>query len=160
LASSGTRLPGEEITGQSLGSAALTTHLQNAENDETKGDVVNAMKEYQTVLDSQPSQVQALTGEGWLLAETGEPSLLQRGLTMLVSAENVQADYAPAHLYRGLALLSEDDYSDSVPELQWYLANHPDPQLVSTVRTALSRAKTGQAAASGAGTGQSGQSGR
>jgi hypothetical protein len=49
-------------------------------------------------------------------------------------------------VYRGLALLSEDDYTDSVPELQWYLAHNPDPQVAPEVRTELKTAEAGAAA--------------
>ena len=152
-ASSGTRLPGEEITGQSLGPEQLAAALQSAQTDESRNDVADAIKQYQKVLASQPDQVQALTGEGWLLAGTGQPALLQQGLGLLQHAEKAQPDYAPAHIYRGLALLSERDYGDSVPELQWYLAHDPDPQLVPQVKTALSQAEAGEAAARSAGGG-------
>lgn len=140
-ASSGTRLPGQTITGQALGAQAEAAALQTAQTDENKNDIVDAVKQYQKVIASDPKQVQALSGEGWLLAETGQPDLLKQGLGLLVEAEQVQPDYPAAHLYRGLALLGEADYSDSVPELQWYLAHNPDPQLAPQVQSALAQAK-------------------
>lgn len=146
-ASSGTRLPGQEITGQSLGATSVAADLQNAENAQAKNDVPGAVKEYQKVLLAEPDQVQALTGEGWLLAETGQPSLLQQGLGLLARAEKVQPGYAPAHVYRGIALLGERNYAGSIPELEWYLGHSPDPQLVSSVQRALAQAKSGAAAA-------------
>lgn len=147
VASSGTRLPGQEITGQSLGSEAVLTDLQAAQTDEQKGDAVGAIKLYQKVLASDRNQVEALSGEGWLLAQTGQPGLLKQGLSLLVAAERAQPGYQPAHVYRGLALLAEGDYSDSVPELQWYLDHGPDPQLEAGVRKALAQAQAGKAAA-------------
>ena len=99
------------------------------------------MKDYQSVLDVVPDQVEALTGEGWLLAETQQPSLLEQGISMLRSAETADPDYPPAHVYRGIALLSEDDYADAIPELQWYLAHGPDPGLAPKVRAALVQAE-------------------
>jgi hypothetical protein len=69
---------------------------------------------------------------------------------MLVNAEQVQAGYAPAHVYRGLALLAEGDYSGSIPELQWYLGHSPAAPLVAPVKKALTEAQVGQAAASAA----------
>ena len=140
-ASSGTRLPGQTITGQALGTQAEAATLAAAHTDEGRNDVVGAIKEYQKVLNSDPKQVEALCGEGWLLAETGQPSLLQQGLSLLARAEQYQPDYPAAHLYRGLALLGESDYTDSVPELQWYLAHHPDPQLTPQVQKALAQAQ-------------------
>lgn len=142
VASSATRLPGQEITGQALGSEQVAAQLLAAQRAVSKGDDVTALKDYQKVLSSQPDQPEALTGEGWLLAQTQQPALLNQGLGMLASAERVAPDYSPAHLYRGIALLSEDDYAGAIPELQWYLDHSPDPQLVSKVRQALQVAQS------------------
>lgn len=140
--SSATRLPGQEITGKALGSEQVASELQTAQKSLSKGDDVGALKAYQKILASQPDQPEALTGEGWLLAQTQQPSLLQQGLGMLAKAERAAPDYAPAHLYRGIALLSEDDYGDAIPELQWYLGHSPEPQLVPSVRQALQQAQS------------------
>ena len=141
IESSATRLPGQEITGQALGSEQVASQLLAAQKAISKGDDVSALKDYQKVLSSQPGQPEALTGEGWLLAQTQQPSLLNQGLGMLARAEQAAPDYAPAHLYRGIALLSEDDYSDAISELQWYLGHSPDPQLAPKVRQALQAAQ-------------------
>jgi hypothetical protein len=148
VASSATRLPGQEITGQALGSEAETQLLQKAQQATDRDDDVSAIKDYQKVLAADPNQAEALTGEGWLLAQTQQPALLQQGLTMLLTAEKSSPTYAPAHVYRGITLLSEGDYSDAIPELKWYLAHSPDPQLAPRVRTALQQAEAAEAAAS------------
>ncbi len=137
VASSATRLPGEEVTGAVLGPEALAQSLQHAQQAADRGDDLTAVKDYQKILDSDPNQIEALTGEGWLLAQTEQPSILQQGLTMLQQAERVDPTYSPAHVYRGIALLSEGDYTSSIPELKWYLAHSPDPQLAPRVRAAL-----------------------
>jgi tetratricopeptide (TPR) repeat protein len=142
VASSATRLPGQEITGKVLGSQAVAQQLAKAAQAEGKGDQISAVKDYQSILSSDPNQPEALTGEGWLLAQTQQPALLRQGLAMLSSAEKAAPEYAPAHVYRGIALLSEGDYSGSVPELQWYLNHSPDPQLAPRVRQALQDAQT------------------
>jgi len=142
-ASSTARLPGQTITGASLGSESIAQDLQRAQSDASKGDAVSALKEYQTVLQADPTEVDALTAEGWLLVQTQQPSLLQQGVGLLGSAERDDPDYAPSHLYRGIALLYEDDYADAAPELQWYLAHNPDPTLVAQVRHDLQQAETG-----------------
>ena len=134
----------------------IESDLNQADNDLAKGNVVGAIKEYQKILSSDPTEPEALTGEGWTLASTGDPTLLQQGLKLLASAEQSNPTYAPAHVYRGLALLSEDDYADSVPELKWYLAHSPDPQLVSKVRTELQQAEVGAAAEAKASAGSTG----
>lgn len=160
VASSGTRLPGQSITGQALPAEVVAAHLQAAASDAQKGDAFSALKEYESVLQAEPNQVDALTGMGWLLAQTGQPSLLQKGLGQLSAAERADPSYALAHLYRGMALLGEGDYGASVPELQWYLDHGPDPQLTANVRQALAKAQAGLAAGSGAaGAGAAGSSG-
>lgn len=147
--SAGTRLPGEEITGAALGSEQIEADLDAAEADEQKSppDVTGAIQQYQKVLASEPTQVEALTGEGWLLVQTGQPSLVQNGLSMLRTAETTEPTYAPAHVYRGIGLVAEGDYSDSIPELQWYLAHDPDPSLVTSVKKELAEAQAAVAAA-------------
>lgn len=146
VASSATRLPGEEITGKALGSQAVVQELGKAAKAESSGDQLSAVKDYQAILNSDPNQPEALTGEGWLLAQTQQPALLKQGLGMLGTAEKVAPEYSPAHVYRGIALLSEGDYAGAVPELQWYLDHNPDPQLAPRVRQALqeAQAKAGQ----------------
>jgi Tfp pilus assembly protein PilF len=146
VASSATRLPGQEVTGQATGSVAVAQSLQAAQQAVDRGDAVTALKDYQKVLNGDPNQPQALTGEGWLLAQTQQPALLQQGLQMLTAAERAAPTYAPAHVYRGIALLSEADYSGAIPELRWYLAHDPDPQLAPRVRAALQQAEASAAA--------------
>ncbi|MGH3420600.1 MAG: tetratricopeptide repeat protein [Streptosporangiaceae bacterium] len=149
VASSATRLPGEEITGQTLAPQAEARDLQQAQVAASKGDDVTALEDYQQVLAIAPDEPEALTGEGWILAQTGQPSLLKQGLTMLAKAEKVDPGYPPAHVYRGIALLSEADYSGAVPELEWYLAHNPDPTLAPRVRQALSEAQAQAARSAG-----------
>jgi tetratricopeptide (TPR) repeat protein len=147
VASTSTRLAGETITGQALGPEVIESDLATAANDANKNNILGAVKEYQKILASDPTEPDALTGEGWLLAQSGQPSLLQQGLQLLALAEQYDPTYAPAHVYRGLALLVEDDYQDSIPELKWYLAHSPEPQLVPSVNAALQKAEAGAAAA-------------
>jgi tetratricopeptide (TPR) repeat protein len=141
VASSATRLPGQEITGVALGPQALAQSLQQAQQAADRGDDLTAVKDYQKILDRDPNQPAALSGEGWLLAQTQQPSLLKQGLTMLQHAEQADPTYAPAHVYRGISLLSEDDYTDAIPELKWYLAHNPDPQVAPQIRAALQQAE-------------------
>jgi tetratricopeptide (TPR) repeat protein len=141
IASSTNRLPGEEISGQALAPEVLAQSLQQAQQAAEKGDDLTAVKDYQKILDREPNQPEALTGEGWLLAQTQQPTLLKEGIGMLVGAEQAAPTYAPAHLYRGIALLSEDDYSDAIPELKWYLAHNPDPTLTPRITQALQQAE-------------------
>ena len=150
--SSTTRLAGEPISGQTLGPQVVLADLQQARTYESKGDVLDAVKAYQKVLSADPKQVDALTEEGWLLVETGQPGLLQHGLELLATAEAADPSFSDAHLYRGLGLLSERDYSDAVPELEWYLSHDPDPQVSAQVRDAVAQAESAIAASHSAAT--------
>jgi cytochrome c-type biogenesis protein CcmH len=143
--SSNTRLPGQTITGQALGSEAIAQDMQTAQAYAAKGNAVAAIQEYQKILETDPNQVDALTGEGWLLVQTAEPSLLQQGIQLLATAEKADPSYAPAHLYRGVAFLGEADYSAAIPELQWYLGHQPDPSIASQVRQELQAAEASAA---------------
>lgn len=145
MASSGARLPGQVITGEAP-RQAVAQSLAKAQQAVERGDDITALKDYQQVLDAIPDQPEALAGKGWILAQTQQPDLLGQAVTILLSAERADPSYAPAHLYRGIALFSQGNYSAAVPELQWYLAHQPDPQLATKVRLALQRAQT-QAAA-------------
>lgn len=147
------RAPGQTITGLAFGPGVEASYLKTAQADQAKGDDVDALKAYQQVLASDPNQVQALTGEGWLLAETQQPTLLAQGISLLTRAEQVDPSYGPAHIYRGIAYLSEGDYQASIPELKWYLAHDPDPTLVAKVKAALSQAEAAVAAARATGQG-------
>ncbi len=143
----GTRLPGEEVSGKTLTGPQVSAELLAANTDESKGNIVAAVGEYQKVLNVDQTNVEALCGEGWLLAQTGQPALLDKGLAMLVNAEKVDPAYGPAHLYRGIALLGEGDYTDAIPELEWYLGHQPEASLKAEVSQALAKAKAEQAAA-------------
>jgi tetratricopeptide (TPR) repeat protein len=142
-----THLPAN--AGQPLSAQALAADLQKAQQDTSRGNALAAIKDYQKILASDPNQPEALTGEGWLLAQFGEPSFLAQGIQLLTAAEQSDPTYAPAHVYRGLAYDSEDDYGDAIPELQWYLAHSPDPQLAPRVRTLLAQAQAKVAPAKG-----------
>ena len=141
VASSGTRVPGETITGQPVGQEAVAQLLLQAQTSIDRGDPVAAVQDYQKILSQQPRQPQALTEEGWLLAQTQQPALLSKGLKMLGEAEAVDPTYALAHVYRGIAFLSEGNRAAAIPELQYYLAHHPDPKLAPKVRAALAQAQ-------------------
>src|SRR5207248_1190234 len=54
VASSATRLPGQEVTGQAVGSVAMAQSLQAAQQAVDRGDALTAVKDYQKVLDIDP----------------------------------------------------------------------------------------------------------
>jgi hypothetical protein len=140
-ASSGSRLPSGVATGAAVGTERQAQLLDDAQRASQQGNNVKALEDYEAVLRTNPNDVDALTDEGWILARTQEPQLLSQGISLLGRAEHDDPTYPPAHVYRGVAYLSEDDYADAVPELTWYLAHDPDPDLVTGVRTALASAQ-------------------
>jgi cytochrome c-type biogenesis protein CcmH len=136
--------PSRASNRQATLSAAEESQLLQAGAQATgKGDALSAIKDYQHVLASDPTNAEALSAEGWLLVQTGEEPVVQQGLAMLASAEKAQPTYPPAHLYRGLALLAQGQYAPAAAELRWYLAHSPAPQLVTQVRKALADAQAG-----------------
>jgi hypothetical protein len=140
-ASSSHRSAGETITGENVGASSVTQLLQQANAAEVKGDSLTELKDTRAILAKDPTQPEALTLEGWVLAQTQQPKLLAQGIGFLRLAEEVDPGLAQAHAYRGIALLSQGDDRDAIPELQWYLDHKPDPAVVPNFRAALAKAE-------------------
>ncbi len=140
-AATSNRSPGETITGAQPNQSDIAKLLDGAARATANGDPVTALKDYRQVLQADPQQVQALTGEGWLLAQTQQQALVNRGLALLQAAEQVAPTYAPAHLFRGVTLQLEGDDRTAIQELQYYLAHGPDPSLTAKVQQALVQAE-------------------
>jgi hypothetical protein len=141
VASSSHREAGEEITGQGVGVSQETKLLLQAQQAADRGDPVTELRDARAILATDPTQPQALTMEGWLLAQTQQPKLLAQGIGLLALAEQVDPSFAEPHAYRGIAFLSEGDNRDAIPELKWYLAHKPDPKLAPKIRAALAKAQ-------------------
>ncbi|MCL2393692.1 MAG: hypothetical protein FWC87_03300 [Acidimicrobiaceae bacterium] len=146
VASSSQRQAGETISGQQVGATQPTNSSETklllaAQKAADRGDNVTELKDAQAVLVSDPTQPQALTMEGWLLAQTGQKALVAKGVGLLTLAERIDPGFAEPHVYRGIALLSEGENRSAVPELRWYLAHRPDPKLAPKVRAALAKAE-------------------
>lgn len=130
-------LPGETITGSQANEEA--DELIQAEKLVTDGNPVGALKLYNKVLAADPSQPEALTSKGWILAQAG---LTSEALNDFAQAEAADPAYSDVHVYRGIVLLEgKDDPSGALAEFRYYLRHHPDPQLLSMVRKAMARAE-------------------
>lgn len=93
---------------------------------------------YQQVLRADPDEPIALSSEGWLYTQTGWVAL---GLSSLAQAEKADPQYAPPHLYRGLALLDDARQPKAaLTELAWYLSHGPAKAEVPVARQALAQA--------------------
>ncbi len=143
VSASGTRVPGQTISGAAVGPEAVDQRLLAAQKATARGDGVSAIKDYEAILKTDPNQLQALTGEGWILAQTRQPDLLAQGIGLLTRALVDQPGFELARLYRGIALIAAGQQARAVPDLRYYLAHGPDPTLVAKVRQALTQAERG-----------------
>lgn len=143
----GTRLPGQTVSGTAIGAEKIAQLLGRAQKAAAKGDAIAALKDCRTILNETPNQPQALAEEGWLLAQTSQPSLEAQGLGDLTRAVALAPGDSTAHLYRGIVLLDLGRRADAVTDLQWYLAHNPDPQVKSKVEQALAQVTTPAAGA-------------
>ena len=121
---SGTRLPGQTVSGAPVGPAKLAQLLLQAQKAAAAGDAVTALKDCRTILSEDPNQAQALAEEGWVLAQTQQPALQTQGLGDLTRAVALDPADKTAHLYRGIVLLDVGRKAEAVTDLQWY----PRPQ--------------------------------
>jgi cytochrome c-type biogenesis protein CcmH len=129
------RLPGSTATGGPEGASA---ELQQA-SALAATDPAAALAVYDAVLSIQPDQPEALTDEGWIYAQGG---FVDQAMAKLGKAEEVDPAYAPAHFYRALVLLDdENDPGPAVAELKWFLAHGPAPALVAAAKAALAVAE-------------------
>lgn len=141
--SAGNRLPTQTITGSAP--AALGNDLVDAQAALAKGDALQALKLFQTVLAAQPDEPEALAYSGWIVANTGaasnQPSLVNDGIASIQSAVRADPSYPDAHLLLGLARLGSGDPAGAVTELRRYLALHPPPQVARAANAALAKAE-------------------
>ena len=127
-----TRLPGQTATGSiSLSqSQQIEETLAQAASLENQGELGQAAKLYQSVLDTHPENEVAMAQLGWLEYETGRQgssaSLISDGRARLNRAVGLDpTDYA-AHLYLGTVLLQQDgDAADAVVQYGQFLSDGP-----------------------------------
>ncbi len=131
------RLSGQTITGQTLGAQAVSQLLVQGQQAAAKNPV-QALKDFNRVLAVYPDQPQALTDEGWVLAQGG---LLSQARVFLEHAEQSDPGYALPHAYLGIVLGDQGDYQGAVDQLQYFLGHSPEPALVAQARAALAVAQ-------------------
>ena len=110
-----------------------------------RGDLLEAVQFVDWVLESRPDDPDALAGRGWMLARSGDPELLARGLDYLGAALDADPANPAALAYRAFALWQQGDPAAARADLAAFdaLPNRP-PELVRLIedqdlRTALSR---------------------
>lgn len=140
-AGTGVRLPGQTITGNTTGVAAIDQELIAAQKAVESGDPVAAAKDYQKVLAVDATNPSALTGEGAILVETDRATLVGRGVVMLAEAESADPSYGPAYAYLGRGLVLLGDYARAVKQLETFIADDRSSALVPQARKLLAYAK-------------------
>jgi tetratricopeptide (TPR) repeat protein len=168
-ATSGSRLPGQTVTGNSnlrpstttaaAGAAAAETslaqQLSRAGQLVTEQKVADALRAYDQILKDNPNQPEALANSGWLIAQAGMASnpvrqdLVDTALARIRTAEQAAPSYPDPHFFRGFLLLrAKNDGPGAVTELRTYLGmvDPSSPQYPAVTRLlnqALAAAGTG-----------------
>jgi tetratricopeptide (TPR) repeat protein len=146
FALAGGRNPGDPATGSVPETPA--ERLALAHQLESQGQAVEALKLYDTVLEEDPSNVEALTYRGWLLRLAG---LVDDAQVALDRAVSLDPSFPDAHFFRGILLFRDrNNPVAAIPELEAYLASNPAPETRQAVQEVLNQAR--QAAAGPAST--------
>lgn len=137
---SGAREPGEQVSG-GLPSTS-SEQLAEAARLFQAGEISEAIAVYQSVLDENPEDVEALTYFGWMLRNVGnaqdDEQLQASGVNLIERALEVDPDFAEGWLFRGIIFLrDEDDPERAVDALRLALAGDPIPEIEAAARELL-----------------------
>jgi tetratricopeptide (TPR) repeat protein len=128
----GSRKPGDAITGNipERNFDGLLTQAAQAAQD---GRFADALENYDTVLDQDPTNVEALAEKGLLLASLALPSkrptLLDEGEKLVRQAIEVEPDEARPRFYLGLVRQLRDDTDGALAAFDDALARDPSEAL-------------------------------
>ena len=153
----GQRVPGQTLTG-STSAVGASADLQQASADLGKGDYLGALRLYDKIVRTDPTNAAALAYRGWVLVLSGRAAkdnkILESGLLSLRAAEEADPSFPDAHFFVGNVLLEDKNdnagaatefrkalslnlATDFVPEvqreLQVALAQAPSPTTTSTL---------------------------
>jgi tetratricopeptide (TPR) repeat protein len=143
---SGSRAPGEQVSGRTVSSSEQ--ELAQAAQLAGEGKLQEAIAAYQAVLDENPEDVEALTYFGWLLRNVGvsqeDDDLHDSGVSLIDRATQLEPTYAEAWFFRGIIFLRDEDQPDkAVDALKLALANDPIPDVESAARELLAEIAQG-----------------
>ena len=160
-AATGAQLPGGVITGDAIGPQKIAEELIGAAKASGRNQPLQALRDYQAVLDQQPDNPTALTGEAAVLLESNRAELVGRGAVMLAKAEQADPSYAPAYIYLGRALIILGDYGRAEKQLRTFISDDPKGTPATEARKLLAYAAKRVAGTSAkAGTGGAGTGGQ
>lgn len=138
--SSGERLPGDPASGSIVMSG--TDRIARAQQLANRGEIVEALKLYDEVLDEDPENPVALAQRGWLVtrAASVNPQLVDDGLRYIERAIAADPDYPDAHFFRGMVLWRlKGDTAGAAESFQRVLDSRPPPQLAEITRELLAQ---------------------
>ena len=143
--SSGERLAADQVSGNIDQSSS--DKLARAGELSSQGKILDAIKIYDSVLATDPNNVEALAYKGWLLA-LSSPELTDKALPYLIKAVETDPSYPDAHVFLGITLFrGKGDAARAVPELQAALALPSLPkEMRPLVKSTLDEARTASAA--------------
>ena len=142
--SSGERLAGDEATGD-LPEGSVD-RIAKANALAAEGEILEAVKVYDDLLEDDPENPVALAERGWLVSRV-DPSLVDSGLANIDRAIAIDPTYPDAHFFRGMILWkAKDDPAAAVESLQRALDLGPPPDFRSLMQQQLDGAKADAAA--------------
>ncbi len=136
------RSSGERVAGApSSGSIeeGSTDRLARAQALVQQGKVLDAIKQYDAVLQTDPQNPVALAQRGWLLRNVG---LIDEALVYVDRAVAADPAYAEARFFRAMILWRDKgDAAAAIPEFRLFLANTSDPDGAAQVEPLLQQAQ-------------------
>jgi len=143
------RLPGQTASGSVKLNAAeqLRRTLAQAEAVEAQGNASEALRLYQLVLATDPTQVEALAESGWLEFQAGvrdkDSTVLSGAQQQEQLAEQVDSSASAPHLYLGSMLLTEGNDAAAAGQYRLYLEADPPAAQVRAALPFIDRAFQG-----------------
>ena len=149
--SSGERLAGDEVTGD-LPEGSVD-RITKANALVSQGEILEAVKVYDDLLEDDPENPVALAERGWLLSRV-DPSLVDSGLASIDRAIAADPSYPDAHFFRAMILWkAKDEPAMAVESFQRALDTNPPAEVRRAIEAQQEQARA--EAQSDAGTGAS-----
>lgn len=138
-AASGERVADAPATG-SLPEAS-TDRITRAQALVRDGEILEAIKVYDSLIADDPTNPVALAERGWLVSRV-DATLVDRGLASIEAAIAADPSYAEAHFFKGMILLnSKNDPAGAAAAFQHALDAGPPPDIVGLIEDARDRAE-------------------
>lgn len=141
--SSGERLSGDQVSGD-LPEGSVD-RITKANALAAEGEILEAVKVYDDLLEDDPENPVALAQRGWLISRV-DLSLVDSGLSSIDRAIAVDPTYPDAHFFRGMILWkAKDDPAQGAEALQRAMDLNPPPDFRSLMQQQLDGARAAAA---------------